>query len=101
MSVRVLYKKVPKERRLCHHCGKPVLSNIDLLDGEIWHHGCINQAGLHPTHRCRDCYSLLSADNIVRTDFGDGTISKTCGLCGSSSLISLKPPHIPQKIGNM
>ena len=91
MTIRQLYKKIPPEKRLCHICGKPVLRNIDLLDGEIVHHGCLNKVGTKPTHRCLDCYSLLTRNKIVRTQFEpDGPVTLTCGLCGSSNLQPLK-----------
>jgi len=100
VSIRQLYRKVPVEKRLCHYCGKPVLSNIDLIDGEIWHHGCINQAGLQPTHRCAECNSLLTPDKINRVNFGDGTKEfRACGLCGSTEIISLRSSM--EKIANL
>lgn len=87
MSITVLYRQIPPERRLCHICGNQVLRNIDLLNGQICHHGCINKVGVKPTHRCLNCYTLLTADNITRTNFETGTPDiKTCGECGSSNL---------------
>lgn len=91
MKLTILYRKIPVERRLCHICGKPILRNIDLLNGEICHHGCINKTGLGPTHRCLDCLNLLTPDNVLIVNYPDSPKQqRACGLCGSFNITPLR-----------
>jgi hypothetical protein len=90
VSIRQLYEKIPIEKRLCPFCGTPIHRNIAIINGQLCHYGCMNKAGLKPTHKCLDCYSYLTPDNIIRASFTPGQqATKTCGNCGSPNLKSL------------
>lgn len=91
MSIRRWYKKTPLSKRLCHGCSKTIYRNVDFLNGEPYHHGCINKTGLKPTHRCLDCLNLLTDDNVLRVNYPDSPKTQyACSLCGSFNITPLR-----------
>lgn len=73
--------KVP----ICAGCGKPILRNHILIDGEDWHHGCAKNKGLAVIYRCNNCYQRhpLAA---VRWTYMDGEKVPLCPNCGCAAL---------------
>lgn len=90
LVLQEIYKQIPKENRICEACGKEIQRNVFLLDGKLYHWGCLKTTKAKPTHRCMDCWSFLTPKGIVRTDFGDGYPTQTCGNCGSENLRKLR-----------
>ena len=55
MSLRRLYKSIPRSKRLCHRCDRPILRNISRDEkGHLYHYGCLN-SDRDEQHRCLNC----------------------------------------------
>lgn len=90
MSDRILYKKVPLNKRVCSwiHCQDPIKRNIiQSKDGSLWHYGCFNNA--RDTHfRCEDYFATYDGTQVI---FVEGGLSEsyrqqwkaTCPSCGA------------------
>jgi hypothetical protein len=95
MSLRVLYRKVPSNRRTCNYyrCQKPILRNIDRdKDGRLYHHGCLMNAE-DEYFRCQDCYLTFDATEAVfeerqrvRSDDFSVRLRAVCPNCGSPNV---------------
>ena len=83
------YKQVSMEDRTCEGCGKPIIRNLAIIDGRLYHYGCMKQTKAKPTHFCLECFSYLTAKGIVKTDF-DGETQRSCGNCGNPNLRRLR-----------
>lgn len=87
MSLRRLYKSVPKLKRTCsyYRCQKPILRNIDQdKEGRIYHHGCL-MAAQDERFRCLNCYAIFDATEVA-LDFQFGKLTLLCSHCGSANL---------------
>jgi len=85
MSLNQLYDQIPIEDRICEGCGEPIHRNIAMLNGKLYHWGCLKQTKAKPTHLCLECFSYLTGKGIVKATVGDFT-HKACGNCGSFNL---------------
>lgn len=88
MSLRRLYRSVPKDERLCsyHGCQKSILRNIDEDDeGNLYHHGCLMDAK-DETWRCLDCFTTFDGTHVTAIDFDGSRPTKCCGFCGSHNI---------------
>jgi len=100
MSIRYLYRKIPKSKRTCsyYHCQKPILRNITRdKNGHIYHYGCLSDAK-DERYRCLECGSLFDATEaafaehqIVQGDEVRQSLEVICPNCGCQNLKSLKP----------
>jgi len=88
MSLRRLYKSIPKTKRICNYyrCQRPILRNIDRdSEGRIYHHGCL-MAAQDEQWRCLNCYNVFDATEAAFSqDFSD-KIQVMCPNCGSINL---------------
>jgi len=88
-----VYKAIPLSQRICGGtyfqtdggCGKSILRNACLLDGVLFHFGCIKKRNVQPTHMCSNCGSFLSPKNVV-TIYVKGEKVRSCKLCGSTEV---------------
>jgi hypothetical protein len=85
MNINILYRKIPVEERICEGCGDPIERNLAVLDGKLYHYGCLKRTRAKPVAVCLDCWSYLSGKNITKASF-DGRAVRGCGECGSSNL---------------
>jgi hypothetical protein len=95
MSLRILYRKVPSNRRTCsyYRCQKPIQRNIDRdKDGRLYHHGCLMNAEDEYFH-CDDCYLTFDATEAafeerqrVRGDQVWERLRAVCPNCGSPNV---------------
>ena len=85
------YKTIPVGERYCTSCNHPILSNLFLFDGELYHGGCLKNFERfgEAVAICRGCFSYLTNKNVVRVTY-DGHEEKSCGVCGHPSLRFLK-----------
>lgn len=100
MSIRYLYRKIPKSKRTCSYylCQKPILRNITRdKNGHIYHYGCLSDAQ-DERYRCLECGSLFDATEaaydehqIVQGDEVRQSLEVICPNCGCQNLKSLKP----------
>jgi len=86
VALRYLYRKIPTEKRICKGCGNPILRNIALLEGEMFHYGCLMK-GEAEHYECLDCYSRIAGADVVKTAFEPGLPPiRCCPSCGSTNL---------------
>lgn len=87
MSLRRLYKSVPKDKRICsyYRCQKPILRNIDECDGQIIHHGCLLSAKEDKFY-CYDCSTELDGTEVGLVDYGEEKTVFACKFCGGTNL---------------
>ena len=91
MSLEDVYKRIPLEERVCEGCGKTIQRNAFILDGKLYHGGCLKKTRANPTHRCLECFSLLTRKGMSRVDWGEsGRYQLACGNCGSVNLRPVK-----------
>ena len=92
MSLRRLYKSIPKSKRICsyYRCQKPILRNID-QDGEgrIYHHGCL-MAAQDERFRCLDCYAVFDGTEVVVSEDFNDRLTLICPYCGSANIRRLR-----------
>jgi len=98
-----VYRMIPLHERLCEGCSNPIERNAALLDGVLYHFGCMKRLNIHPTHMCLSCGSFLTPRKIT-VSWIDGEKMQTCGLCGNQDLTPLgrpkwqpKPPTFPHE----
>lgn len=95
MSLRILYRQIPSNKRICNYyrCQNPILRNIDRdKSGRLYHHGCLMSA-LDETWRCRNCFLTFDATKAAfdetqtfqNEEFGEHFKAK-CPNCGSLDL---------------
>lgn len=99
MSVRVLYRKIPVNQRICsyYRCQKRILRNIDTDDkGHIYHHGC-KMAAMDEKYECLNCFNRFDATEasfeetqILKDDLMKASFQVVCPSCGS---MDLKPRY--------
>jgi len=94
MSLRYLYRTLAPEERICPSCGKPILRNIAVYEGDLWHYGCLQEAK-RVKWRCRSCYAQLSTLQTIRATVGDQVI-RACTRCGGQvePLYTWAPPQV-------
>jgi len=84
MSIRYLYKTIPRDKRICCYylCEKPILRNIARdTDGRIYHYGCLNTAK-DEQHRYLDCGGGFNGTEVALDNpFGETVV--ICPFCGS------------------
>ena len=95
MNARVLYRRIPLEKRLCSYydCHKPIRRNLALdKNGRIYHYGCLQDA-LEEKYRCNDCFFTFDATEAVLEEkqklYGDeikGLLGIICPNCGSRNI---------------
>ena len=99
MSIRALYHKIPKSKRICsyYRCQKELQRNPDFKNGYLYHHGCKMDAE-DERYRCLECGSLFDATEaafaehqIVQGDEVRQSTQPICPNCGCQNLKSLKP----------
>lgn len=90
MSLDRVYREIPLEERVCEGCGEPIQRNVAMLDGKLYHWGCLKRSKAKPTHLCLDCWSYLTGKGLTKVDWGDGSSTKACGNCGSTNLKRLR-----------
>ncbi|MFQ6076039.1 MAG: hypothetical protein ACE5Z5_07895 [Candidatus Bathyarchaeia archaeon] len=62
-----------------------------MLDGRLYHWGCLRKSKAKPTYLCLDCWSYLTGAGLAKVNWGDGSShAKVCGNCGSSNLKRLR-----------
>jgi len=93
MSLRRLYRSIPKAKRICsyHRCQKPILRNIDQdKGGHIYHHGCL-MAAQDERYKCLNCFALFDATEAALSDQFSDHIEVVCPHCGSINLRPWRP----------
>jgi len=72
----------------CKGCGQQIQRNGAWLNGTAWHWAELRDSGLlsQATHICRECNSFLTRENVDRTMMPDGSVWRTCGVCGGQNL---------------
>jgi hypothetical protein len=96
MSLRVLYRKVPKAKRLCNYyrCPQPIiLRNIDRdKNGHIYHHGCLMSAQ-DERYRCLECLCVFDATDaafdskqVIKGDDIAERMQIICPHCGCHNI---------------
>jgi len=91
MSVRYLYKVIPRSKRLCgyYRCKRPILRTIAKdEEGRIFHYGCLLSAR-EERYRCLNCHMAFDGREVA-LDYQFGELTVICPGCGSSSLRRLK-----------
>lgn len=91
MSLRRLYKSIPKTERICsyYRCQRPILRNIDQdKEGSIYHHGCLMTAQ-DERFRCLNCGAIFDATEVA-LDSQLGELTLLCPYCGCSDLKHLR-----------
>jgi len=86
MSLRYLYRR-PSSQRICYACDQPILRNIALYDGELYHYGCLKEEEAK-SFRCPECFSTLSGLETRWTEV-DGIRTRACGNCGNPDLTNV------------
>lgn len=104
LTIKVLYRRIPRSKRICKGCQRPVLRNLDrdwfLKTGQIYHHGC-RMAAEDEKWRCLECFVTFNATEasfIEVTDFRDDEFHErrkaVCPNCGSHNVKSLSSPEV-------
>lgn len=95
MSVRYLYRIVPRSKRICNYyrCQQPILRNIACdKNGAIYHYGCL-QSARDEQWRCLECFMTFDAtegsfetvEDERQGEFRERLIM-ICPSCGSHNL---------------
>lgn len=84
-SLDKVYENIPLSDRICEGCGSEIQRNVAMLNGKLYHWGCLKKTKACPTHRCLDCWSFLTNSGMTKVGFGDETL-RGCGNCGSTHL---------------
>lgn len=95
MSLRYLYRKYAPEERICPGCRKPIIRNIAVHEGELWHYGCLQEAKQWK-YRCLNCHRVLRKLDVAESQVM-GVPLLSCRFCGSTGvqpLYSWSPPVI-------
>jgi len=102
MSIRYLYRSLPKSGRTCNYyrCQRPILRNIAKdKAGRLYHWGCL-QTALDEQYRCLGCYSIFDATEAVLDEkqrtVGEGyktILTLLCPHCGSQDLKPAQKHH--------
>jgi len=87
--IRKVYKSVPVDKRICEGCGEPIIRNLAVFDGELYHYGCLKRTKAKPTHLCLNCFAYLSGKGISSVTVG-GVTMKCCKMCEGSHLKPLR-----------
>ena len=96
MSIRALYRKIPKSKRICsyYRCQKELKRNPDFKNGQLYHHGCKMDAE-DERYRCLECGSLFDATEAALIEKqiwqGDDMIARLKPTCPNCGCINLKP----------
>ena len=95
MSVRYLYRTIPRSKRICNYyrCQRPILRSIKLdKNGAIYHYGCW-QTAKEERWRCRECWMTFDATEAsfeeaqdLRNDEFRERYRVTCPGCGSTNI---------------
>jgi len=88
MSLRRLYKSIPKLKSICsyYRCQKPILRNIDQdREGHIYHHGCL-MAAEDERFRCLNCYAVFDGTEVVLSEDFRDKLTLICPYCGSANI---------------
>ena len=80
MSLRYVYRKFAAKQRICTGCGRIILRNIAVYQGELWHYGCLMEAQ-KKKYRCIQCGAYLSTLETSQITVG-GDSARACGVCG-------------------
>jgi hypothetical protein len=98
MSLRILYRHIPRSKRVCNYyrCRKPILRNIDRAkQGQIYHHGCLMSAQ-DEKWRCQECFMIFDATEAVIEEeqfcYNDEyklRLKVSCPSCGGQNVKSL------------
>ena len=98
MSLRIIYRKVPSDMRICNYyrCRQPILRNIDRdKEGRLYHHGCLMSAQ-DESWRCRACFLVFDGTEatveeaqVVRGEEYCEHLRVMCPNCGGSDLKSM------------
>lgn len=92
-----VYRKLPAQSRICEGCNNVIQRNAALLDGVLYHYGCMKKREAQPSHMCNNCGSFLTSGKIV-TVFIDGEKVRSCGLCGSTEVSWLGPYNQQERL---
>jgi hypothetical protein len=101
MSVRYLYQRIPRSKRICnyYHCSRPgriILRNIARdKNGAIYHYGCL-QSARDEKWRCQECWMTFDATEAVIEEeefcYNDEyklRLKVSCPSCGSQNVKNL------------